>query len=119
MGKMGAGELNYSSDIDLIVFYELDANSLAETIEPGPFFVRIAQGLYDGYMRYLEGTSVEDLTSTATIRVLEPPFIDTKRQIDYRFASIALALALLLAAIEFYRLRPPVTDRVIIRETYA
>ena len=25
MGKMGAGELNYSSDIDLIVFYDADA----------------------------------------------------------------------------------------------
>lgn len=45
MGKMGAGELNYSSDIDLIVFYDLDAPTLAEGIEPAPFFVKIAQGL--------------------------------------------------------------------------
>ena len=45
MGKMGAGELNYSSDIDLIVFFELDAPTLADGIEPQPFFVRIAQGL--------------------------------------------------------------------------
>lgn len=45
MGKMGAGELNYSSDIDLIVFYELGVASLAESIEPQRFFVRIAQGL--------------------------------------------------------------------------
>ena len=30
MGKMGAFELNYSSDIDLIVFYEPDAGVLAE-----------------------------------------------------------------------------------------
>lgn len=45
MGKMGAGELNYSSDIDLIVFYEPDATTLAPGIEPGPFFVRVAQGL--------------------------------------------------------------------------
>ena len=45
MGKMGAGELNYSSDIDLIVFYELEAATLAEGIEPSPFFVKIAQGL--------------------------------------------------------------------------
>ena len=45
MGKMGAGELNYSSDIDLIVFYELEAPTLAEGIEPSPFFVKIAQGL--------------------------------------------------------------------------
>ncbi len=45
MGKMGAGELNYSSDIDLIVFYDLEAPTLAEGIEPSPFFVKIAQGL--------------------------------------------------------------------------
>ncbi|MEW6768462.1 MAG: bifunctional [glutamine synthetase] adenylyltransferase/[glutamine synthetase]-adenylyl-L-tyrosine phosphorylase [Pseudomonadota bacterium] len=45
MGKMGAFELNYSSDIDLIVFYDLDAPTLADGIEPSPFFTRIAQGL--------------------------------------------------------------------------
>ena len=45
MGKMGAGELNYSSDIDLIVFFDLAAPTLADGIEPQPFFVRIAQGL--------------------------------------------------------------------------
>lgn len=45
MGKMGAFELNYSSDIDLIVFYDLDAPTLAEGLEPSPFFTRIAQGL--------------------------------------------------------------------------
>ncbi len=45
MGKMGAGELNYSSDIDLIVFFGLDAPSLAPNIEPQPLFVRIAQGI--------------------------------------------------------------------------
>ena len=45
MGKMGAGELNYSSDIDLIVFFDLAAPTLAPDIEPQPFFVRITQGL--------------------------------------------------------------------------
>jgi glutamate-ammonia-ligase adenylyltransferase len=45
MGKMGAGELNYSSDIDLIVFYDLDAHALAEDVEPQSVFVRVAQGL--------------------------------------------------------------------------
>ncbi|HUO00118.1 MAG TPA: bifunctional [glutamine synthetase] adenylyltransferase/[glutamine synthetase]-adenylyl-L-tyrosine phosphorylase [Bradyrhizobium sp.] len=45
MGKMGARELNYSSDIDLIVFFDAAASSLAPGIEPQPFFVRITQGL--------------------------------------------------------------------------
>jgi glutamate-ammonia-ligase adenylyltransferase len=45
MGKMGAGELNYSSDIDLIVFFDPSAPTLASDIEPQPFFVRVTQAL--------------------------------------------------------------------------
>ncbi len=45
MGKMGAGELNYSSDIDLIVFFDSGAPTLASDIEPQPFFVRVTQAL--------------------------------------------------------------------------
>ncbi|MBX9778174.1 MAG: bifunctional [glutamine synthetase] adenylyltransferase/[glutamine synthetase]-adenylyl-L-tyrosine phosphorylase [Xanthobacteraceae bacterium] len=45
MGKMGAGELNYSSDIDLIVFYDARAGALAPGSEPAPFYVRITRGL--------------------------------------------------------------------------
>jgi glutamate-ammonia-ligase adenylyltransferase len=43
MGKMGAHELNFSSDIDLIVFY--DPAALAEDTEPAPFYVRLTRGL--------------------------------------------------------------------------
>jgi [glutamine synthetase] adenylyltransferase / [glutamine synthetase]-adenylyl-L-tyrosine phosphorylase len=43
MGKMGAGELNYSSDIDLIVFFDPAAPTLAPDLEPQPFFVRVTQ----------------------------------------------------------------------------
>ena len=58
MGKMGAHELNYSSDIDLIVFYDAAAAALAPETEPGPFFVRLtrllvkllAERTADGYV---------------------------------------------------------------------
>src|SRR5437899_6381608 len=58
MGKMGAGELNYSSDVDLIVFFDPDNTTLASDIEPQPFFVRVTQGMarilqqrtHDGYV---------------------------------------------------------------------
>lgn len=58
MGKMGAGELNYSSDIDLIVFFDPDAAMIAPDVEPQSFYVRITQALarilqqrtYDGYV---------------------------------------------------------------------
>lgn len=75
--------------------------------------LNIAKGLYDSYMRFLQGTSVEDLTSTANVRVLEPPFIDTERQLWWPGASFAIFLAVLWAAIEFYRLRPPPSSRTI------
>jgi glutamate-ammonia-ligase adenylyltransferase len=45
MGKGGAGELNYSSDIDLIVFYDLEAIKLAPDVEPSDFFVRLTRDL--------------------------------------------------------------------------
>ncbi len=43
MGKMGAGELNYSSDIDLIVFFDPEAPALAAGVEAGPLFVRLTR----------------------------------------------------------------------------
>jgi [glutamine synthetase] adenylyltransferase / [glutamine synthetase]-adenylyl-L-tyrosine phosphorylase len=45
MGKHGAYELNYSSDIDLIVFYDPQKAPLAPDIEPGKFFVRLTRDL--------------------------------------------------------------------------
>ena len=45
MGKMGAGELNYSSDIDLIVFYDAACPALAAGTEPAAFYVRLTRGL--------------------------------------------------------------------------
>jgi uncharacterized protein involved in exopolysaccharide biosynthesis len=81
--------------------------------------LNVAQLLYDSYIRFLQGTSVEDLTSQASVRVLEPPYVDTERQFDYRFLAIAAAIALLWAAVEFYRLRPPVGERIVVRERHA
>ncbi len=45
MGKHGAGELNFSSDIDLIVFYDAEIAPLAEGQEPPTFFVRFVKRL--------------------------------------------------------------------------
>jgi glutamate-ammonia-ligase adenylyltransferase len=45
MGKHGAGELNYSSDIDLIVLYDAEQNFLNADVEPGQFFVRLTKRL--------------------------------------------------------------------------
>src|SRR5581483_3191404 len=45
MGKMGAFELNYSSDIDLIVFFDPAAPALSADVEPGSFYARLTRGL--------------------------------------------------------------------------
>jgi glutamate-ammonia-ligase adenylyltransferase len=45
MGKHGAFELNYSSDIDLIILYDPEATSLADGTEPATFFVKLTRNL--------------------------------------------------------------------------
>ena len=45
MGKHGAGELNYSSDIDVIILYDPETAPLVEGAEPAPFFVRLTKRL--------------------------------------------------------------------------
>jgi glutamate-ammonia-ligase adenylyltransferase len=45
LGKHGARELNYSSDIDLIVLYDPAAASIPPGTEPGPLFVRLTKAL--------------------------------------------------------------------------
>lgn len=76
----------------------------------------IAKSLYDNYLRYLQGTAVEDMTSSANIRVLEQPYVETQRQIFLPALATAIALFLLWMAVEFYRLRPPVGERLILSE---
>lgn len=45
MGKFGAWELNYSSDIDIILFFDLSAKMQLQTDDPTSLFVRFAKQL--------------------------------------------------------------------------
>jgi glutamate-ammonia-ligase adenylyltransferase len=45
LGKHGAGELNYSSDIDLVVFFDGEAAPLPDPTEAATFYTRVAQAL--------------------------------------------------------------------------
>ena len=73
MGKMGAFELNYSSDIDLIVLYERTAPALPADAEPSTLYVRMTQRLVkllqertaDGYVFRTDLRLRPDPASTA------------------------------------------------------
>jgi [glutamine synthetase] adenylyltransferase / [glutamine synthetase]-adenylyl-L-tyrosine phosphorylase len=73
LGKHGGGELNYSSDIDLIVFYETERAEAATGGDPKPVFVKLAQGLVrllsdrtaDGYVHRIDYRLRPDPGSTA------------------------------------------------------
>jgi glutamate-ammonia-ligase adenylyltransferase len=45
MGKLGAHELNFSSDIDLVLFYDPEAPAISDPLEATDLFVRMARRL--------------------------------------------------------------------------
>ncbi|WP_248310365.1 bifunctional [glutamine synthetase] adenylyltransferase/[glutamine synthetase]-adenylyl-L-tyrosine phosphorylase [Bosea sp. 117] len=71
MGKHGAHELNYSSDVDLVVVYD-PAAPLAGSVEAAPFFVRLTKQLVrliqertgDGYVARVDLRLRPDPAST-------------------------------------------------------
>ena len=68
MGKMGAFELNYSSDIDLIVLFD-PAPTLAADIEPALFYIRIARGL----VKLLQERTVDGYVFRVDLRLRPDP----------------------------------------------
>lgn len=74
--------------------------------------LEIARSLYYSYLRFLSGTSVEDLTADANMRLLEVPHVVTKRQYWLPALAAAIAILLLWVAIEAYRLRPAMGHRL-------
>ena len=84
MGKMGSNELNYSSDIDLIVFYDADAPALVPETEPGAFFVRLTRAL----VKLLQERSADGYVFRTDLRLRPDPAstqiaISTAAALDY------------------------------------
>ena len=82
MGKGGAGELNYSSDIDLVIFFDPAAPRLAPDTVPPTFYVRLAKGLVrllgertgDGYVLRVDLRLRPDPASTGVAVSLPSAF---------------------------------------------
>jgi glutamate-ammonia-ligase adenylyltransferase len=69
MGKMGARELNYSSDIDLIVFYDPEAAPLAPGSEAGQLFVRLTGAM----IRLLQHRTLHGYVFRVDVRLRPDP----------------------------------------------
>ena len=69
MGKLGAGELNYSSDIDLILFYDRDAPALSGNEQLSRHFVRAARLL----VQLMSETSAEGYIFRTDLRLRPDP----------------------------------------------
>jgi glutamate-ammonia-ligase adenylyltransferase len=83
LGKHGAGELNYSSDIDLVVFFDPESSALPHGAEPATLYTRIAQQLArllqertpDGYVHRVDYRLRPDPGSTPTAVALPSAYV--------------------------------------------
>jgi [glutamine synthetase] adenylyltransferase / [glutamine synthetase]-adenylyl-L-tyrosine phosphorylase len=69
MGKMGAFELNYSSDIDLIVFFDPDAGAIHRDADAGQLYVRVTRGL----VKLLQERTAEGYVFRVDLRLRPDP----------------------------------------------
>jgi [glutamine synthetase] adenylyltransferase / [glutamine synthetase]-adenylyl-L-tyrosine phosphorylase len=84
MGKMGANELNFSSDVDLIVFFDAAAVKLGHNIEPAPFYVGLTRDL----VKILQARTAEGYVFRVDLRLRPDPSstqiaISTAAALDY------------------------------------
>ena len=69
MGKMGANELNFSSDIDIMVFFDADADRLGPNVEPGRFYVGLTREL----VKILQARTAEGYVFRVDLRLRPDP----------------------------------------------
>ncbi|MBV9079362.1 MAG: bifunctional [glutamine synthetase] adenylyltransferase/[glutamine synthetase]-adenylyl-L-tyrosine phosphorylase [Methylobacteriaceae bacterium] len=83
LGKHGAGELNYSSDVDLVLFFDPEAPALGSRGEPSRLYPRIAQAIAkllgertpDGYVHRVDYRLRPDPASTAAAVSLPAAYV--------------------------------------------
>jgi [glutamine synthetase] adenylyltransferase / [glutamine synthetase]-adenylyl-L-tyrosine phosphorylase len=84
MGKMGGRELNFSSDIDLMVFFDTAVAKLAPGVEPMPFYVRLTRDV----VKLLQERTADGYVFRVDLRLRPDPSstqiaISTEAALDY------------------------------------
>ena len=84
MGKLGGHELNFSSDIDLMVFFDRAAATLAPEVEAAPFYVRMTRDL----VKLLQERTADGYVFRVDLRLRPDPAstqiaISTEAALDY------------------------------------
>jgi glutamate-ammonia-ligase adenylyltransferase len=69
LGKLGARELNYSSDIDLMVLFDPDSSAVPEGADPGPIFVNLTKRL----VRLLQEHTADGYVARVDLRLRPDP----------------------------------------------
>jgi hypothetical protein len=72
---------------------------------------KFAEALYAVYTRFLEQVTVDELTASANMEVVEPPYVDPARQFNAPAAGLLALVFILAIAAEYYIARPPVGRR--------
>ncbi|MCI0466261.1 MAG: bifunctional [glutamine synthetase] adenylyltransferase/[glutamine synthetase]-adenylyl-L-tyrosine phosphorylase [Beijerinckiaceae bacterium] len=69
LGKLGARELNYSSDVDIVVFFDPRCAAIAGAVEPATLFTRITKGL----VRLLQERTADGYVVRVDLRLRPDP----------------------------------------------
>ena len=72
MGKLGAQELNFSSDIDLILFFNADTPAIKDPLDGTELFSRLARRL----VRILQDRTGEGYVFRTDLRLRPDPGLD-------------------------------------------
>lgn len=85
LGKLGARELNYSSDVDIVVFFDPESRAITGAVDPATLFARLTKGL----VRLLQERTADGYVARVDLRLRPDP------------GSTAVAIAL-PAAYDYY-----------------
>jgi glutamate-ammonia-ligase adenylyltransferase len=69
LGKLGARELNYSSDVDIVVFFDPACGSLTGAVDPATLFARLTKDL----VRLLQERTADGYVARVDLRLRPDP----------------------------------------------